>query len=183
MIFQTIIAKAEGATHGATEVVDKGLGLNGYSIAFYLICFVIAMLILNKALFVPLGKILDDRAARINKALDEAEEIESRLANIDNQAKAIVDTAKLEARQILDEAKSSVEPVKKQVIADAENSKHDIIHNAHTEADKIVATANAQAEKEVMTIVHKAIQKASHNISVPENAQKEILASLVNSKI
>ncbi len=177
MIFQTLITQAAG------DSANKGLGIDPIQIAFYLLCFVIAMLVLDKALFKPLSKLLDEREIRIDKALDEAEEIESRLANIDNQAKTITDTAKVEARQIVEDAISSVEPVKKQVIADAEHSKHDILAGANVQADKIVATANAQAEKEVMTIVHKAIQKATANITLSENAQKEILAGIVNNKL
>ena len=183
MIFQTLIAKAENSANTTGEVATKGLGIEPIQIAFYLLCFVIAMLVLNNVLFKPLTKILDEREIRIDKALDEVEEIESRLANIDNQAKTITETAKVEARQIIEDAISSVEPVKKQVIADAEHTKHDILSSANTQADKIVATANAQAEKEVMTIVHKAIQKATANITVSESAQKEILAGIVNNKL
>jgi F-type H+-transporting ATPase subunit b len=191
MIFQTITAfanpetgsKMEAATHGLVESGHQGLAINAFDIGFYLVCFLIAMLVLNKFLFKPLNKIIDERQARIEKALDEAELIEAKLNGINDQAKVITDQAKAEARQIIEDAKAEMDPAKAKVIADAESQKANIIASATEQGDKIVASANATAQKEVMNIVQMAIKKATSNLNISGSAQNEIMGSIINTKL
>jgi F-type H+-transporting ATPase subunit b len=190
MIFQTITAFANPETgskmEAATSLVEsghQGLAINPVDIGFYLVCFLIAMLVLNKFLFKPLNKIIDERQARVEKALDEAELIESKLNGINDQAKVITDQAKAEARQIIEDAKAEIDPTKAKVIADAESQKANIIASATEQGDKIVATANATAQKEVMNIVQMAIKKATTNLNLSGSAQNEIMGSIINTKL
>jgi F-type H+-transporting ATPase subunit b len=190
MIFQTITAFAKPETTSTMEagkelvtIAHGGLGIVPFDIGFYLFCFLIAMFVLNKFLFKPLNKILDERQARVEKALDEAELIESKLNGINDQAKVITDQAKAEARQIIEDAKAEIDPTKAKVIADAESQKANIIASATEQGDKIVATANATAQKEVMNIVQKAIQKATSNLNLSGSAQNEIMGSIINTKL
>jgi ATP synthase F0 subunit b len=172
MFLNTITASA------AKEVVteSKGLGLDGIAIAFYLLCFVIAMVVLNKFLFAPLMKILDERETRIQTAFDQVEEVEGKIANCENQAKSILAAAHSQARQIVDEAKGSVDAEKQKVIADANE-------NANSESQKIISTAKSDARNEVLALVQKTIQKATANLSISQNAQNEILVNIINTKI
>jgi F-type H+-transporting ATPase subunit b len=186
MIFQTITAFAAKETGQSSELVTighTGLGINLVDIGFYLVCFLIAMVVLNNYLFKPLNKIIDERQVRIEKALDEAEMIEAKLNSINDQAKVITDKAKTEARQIIEDAKTEIEPTKQRVLADAEYQKSQIIAAATGQGEKIITNANAQAQKEVMNIVQKAIQKATSNLSISGPAQNEIMGSIINSKL
>jgi F-type H+-transporting ATPase subunit b len=191
MIFQTISALAatgssDKKVSGSSDLISighTGLGINPLDIVFYLVCFLVAMAVLNTYLFKPLNKIIDERQARVEKALDEAELIEAKLNSINDQAKVITDQAKSEARQILEDAKVQIGPTKQKVIADAEYQKSQIIAAATDQGDKIIATANSTAQNEVMNIVQKAIQKATSNISISGSAQNEILGSIINSKL
>ena len=190
MIFQTITAFASPKV--ATEVMQntvletsghQGLGINWFDLGFYLVCFLIAMVVLNNFLFKPLNKIIDERQARIEKALDEAELIEAKLNSINDQAKVITDQAKADARQIIEDAKAEVDPTKQKVLADADYQKMQILTAASEQGDKIISSANATAQKEVMNIVQKAIQKATSNLSISGSAQNEIMGSIINSKL
>lgn len=185
MIFQTITAYAEAKVAGNELITSghQGLGINLFDLGFYLVCFLIAMVVLNNFLFKPLNKIIDERQARVEKALDEAELIEAKLNSINDQAKVITDQAKADARQIIEDAKAEVDPTKQKVIADAEYQKTQILASASQQGDKIIATANATAQKEVMNIVQKAIQKATSNLSISGAAQNEIMGSIINSKL
>jgi F-type H+-transporting ATPase subunit b len=190
MIFKTLTAFAAPGTPSKSEASDglinighTGLGINPVDIGFYLVCFLIAMVVLNAYLFKPLNKIIDERQARIEKALDEAELIEAKLNSINDQAKVITDQAKAEARQIIEDAKAEIEPTKAKVIADAESQKANIIASATEQGDKIVATANATARKEVMNIVQIAIKKATSNLNLSGSAQNEIMGSIINTKL
>lgn len=81
MILNTIITQAETTQKATEQVIESsrsGLGLNMADIAFYLICFVVAMVVLNNVLFKPLLKILNEREARINASFDEMEAMEAK---------------------------------------------------------------------------------------------------------
>ena len=189
MIFDTIITYAEpakkalSATPEVVESTRSGLGLNPMDIAFYLLCFVVAMVILNNVLFKPLLKILEERESRINASFDEMEAMETKIANADNQSKSIIAKAHSDARSIIEDAKAQVEPVKAQVIADAEVQAHEIVSSANIDADKIISNAKANADKEVAGLVQKIIQKATSNLHISGPAQNEILGSIINTKL
>jgi F-type H+-transporting ATPase subunit b len=173
--------KAVETTNKATEKLP--LGIDFVQILFYMLCFVIAMVVLQKYLFLPLVKILDEREAKVAETLDKADELELKIANADNQAKSIIAEAHANARQIIEDAKIDIEPTKAKYLSDAENQRTEIIANANREADKIVSTATATAEKQVLSLVQKTIQKATNNLSISGSAQNEILGSIVNLKI
>ncbi len=190
MIFQTLIASASPKVD--TEAIQnslletsghQGLGINLFDLGFYLVCFFIAMVVLNAYLFKPLNKIIDERQARIEKALDEAELIEAKLNTINDQSKVIIDQAKADARQIIEDAKAEIDPTKQKVLADADYQKTQILSAATTQGEKIIFTANMTAQKEVMNMVQKAIQKATSNLSISGSAQNEIMGSIINSKL
>jgi F-type H+-transporting ATPase subunit b len=182
-----VAAKATEKTAEAVNTVEEagrsGLGLNLVDIAFYLLCFVIAMLVLNNVLFKPLTKLLDERAARIDADYDKMEEMEAKITNADNQAKSILAQAYADGRAITEEAKNQVEPTKAQILAEAEMHKAEMLTKANQEADKIVSNSRATAEKEILVLVQKTIQKATSNLKISGSAQNEILGSIVNSKL
>jgi F-type H+-transporting ATPase subunit b len=179
-IFGTIQAFA---TKEGVEVPDKGLGLNFGQLIFYVLCFVLAMVVLNKYLFIPIGKILDEREKKLASSLDMVDELETKIANADNQAKSIISQAAAQSRQIIEDAKAEVEPTKVKVLQEAEDSKQEIIKGAHMESDKIISSAKSSAQTEVSGIVRGVITKATSNLEISESTQKEILANIVNHKL
>jgi F-type H+-transporting ATPase subunit b len=179
-IFGSITAFATGEEK---EVVNKGLGLDVGQLIFYVVCFVLAMVVLNKFLFGPIGKILDEREKKLEKSLDMIEELETKIANADNQAKTIISQAAAQSRQIIEDAKTEVEPTKVKVLQEAEDTKQEIISGAHTESSKIIASARSSAQTEVSGIVRGVITKATSNLEISESTQKEILANIVNHKL
>ncbi len=179
MLLNTLSVYAAGSPEGGRT----GLGLNLVDIAFYLLCFVIAMLVLNNVLFKPLSKLLDERATRIDSDYDKMEEMEAKITNADNQAKSILAQAYADGRNITEEARNQVEPTKTQILAEAETHKAEILNKANQEADKIIANSRANAEKEILVLVQKTIQKATSNLKISGASQNEILGSIVNSKL
>jgi ATP synthase F0 subunit b len=179
MIFNSLAVHAAEQTEGGRT----GLGLNLIDIGFYLICFVIAMVILNNFLFKPLAKILDERAKRIDSDFDKMEEMETKITNAENQAKSILAQAYSDSRGIIEEAKSQVESVKSQIILDAENQRDEIIQKANKEGEKIIINSKLTAEKDILVLVQKTIQKATSNLKISGSAQNEILGSIINTKL
>lgn len=184
-LFNTVAVLAETQNQNAESLSETGfpLGIDIVQIAFYMVCFVIAMVVLQKYLFIPLVKILDQREAKLAASLDLVDELELKIAEADNKAKSIIAQAHANGRQILEDAKSEVEPLKSQYLREAEEQKMQIIANAKREAHKIISTATANAENEVLALAQKTIQKATANLAISGAAQNEILGSIINLKI
>ena len=185
----TVLASSEttkaGATatkvmETATEAGGKGLGIDPFQIAFYIVCFLIAMVVLQKFLFSAIIKILDERKARIDKALDETDELESKMMDINNQAQQIIDNAKSEARSIIENAKKDAEPAKAQVLAEADQARTEILASASNDAKKILDNARATAESEGVTVVQKILSKSVSNMKLSDSSSQSILSEIIN---
>ncbi len=185
----TAFASSENTRVGSTtskimektaEASNKGLGIDPLQIVFYIICFVIAMVVLNKFLFSAIIKILDERKARVDKALDETDELESKMLDINNQAKKITDDAKSEARVIVENAKKDAEPAKAQVLAEADTARTEILTIANNDAKKILDNARATAESEGVAVVQKILSKSVSNMKLSETSSQTILSEIIN---
>lgn len=176
----TVANVANKVSEVTTTEASKGLGIDPFQIAFYIVCFLIAMVVLQKFLFSAIIKILDERQARIDKVLDEHDELESKLNDINNEATKITDRAKAEARLIIENAKKDAEPAKTQVLSEAENSRTEILANASNDAKKILDNARATAESEGVAVVQKILSKSVSNMKLSESSSQSILSEIIN---
>jgi F-type H+-transporting ATPase subunit b len=189
-LFDTLIVSAESkntvakAVSTATETVategGKGLGIDLFQIVFYILCFIIAMVVLQKFLFSAIIKILDERQSRIDKVLDEHDELESKLNDINNEAKKITDVAKVEARTIIENAKKDVEPAKAKIMSEADEARTQILATASNDAKKILDNARATAESEGVAVVQKILTKSVSNMKLSDASSQTILSEIIN---
>jgi F-type H+-transporting ATPase subunit b len=189
-LFDSLIVSAESkntvakAVNTVTETVategGKGLGIDLFQIAFYLVCFLIAMIVLQKFLFSAIIKILDERQSRIDKVLDEHDELESKLNDINNEAKKITDVAKVEARTIIENAKKDVEPAKAKIMAEVDETRTSILATASNDAKKILDNARATAESEGIAVVQKILSKSVSNMKLSDTSSQTILSEIIN---
>ncbi len=176
----TVFATPE-AKEVASSLPETGiLGLDIGQTVFYLVCFTATMIVLNKFLFSKIAKILDDRQFLLEKTAAEHEELTEKLANINSQAKQIIDEAKATSRKIIDDAKLEIEPTKTKVINEAQENAQSIIANANMESTKIVNSAKGNAENEAGKIVIQAIQKAASNLKLDSGLQASISDQIIN---
>ncbi|GAB4148202.1 MAG: hypothetical protein OHK0017_10770 [Patescibacteria group bacterium] len=161
----------------------EGLGIELYQILFYIICFVIAMLVLDQFLFRRVVKALNDREDSIKKALEEKEEIEDRLASVDLQVRNTINEAKEEARNIVREARESVEPEKNRVLDEARKESEVIVNQARDHAAEIVESARLKSQDEALQLVKKITAKALANMKVSSTEQEKVLSQIVNDKL
>ena len=116
-------------------------GLNLPHFIAQCISFSIVALILHKAAYQPILKVLEARRKEISDSLDNAEKIKTELAEAEESRKAIIEKANAEANQLIEEARAAA-----QKISDSANQK------AVKEAEAIIANAraNTEAEREKM---------------------------------
>lgn len=126
----------------------EALGINlGFLIA-QLVNFTIIFGLLGVALWKPLTRMLDERAAKIAKGLEDARIAEEARANAEKDAEAIRNQARVEAQQIVSDARGRAEEAGKDVTAqaneDAEQIRAESRVKASDEREQLLADMRNQ---------------------------------------
>jgi F-type H+-transporting ATPase subunit b len=108
-------------------------------LAFQVLNFLLLLYLLNRFLFKPVLKLLDEREARIKKGLEDAE-----------AAARDRELAKAEREAALDEARKEAQAMVARANKIAEDSRAEILAEAKDQAEKITARAREEitAEKD-----------------------------------
>lgn len=112
--------------------------INIYQILFQIFNFGVVMYILNRVLYKPVMKMLDDRAKKINEGMSQAEKNLKAGEEIEKTKKAEISKARKEANTIIAAAE-----------VDAKKKADEIIKKAHEKAKEEVANMTKAAEKEI----------------------------------
>lgn len=113
------------------------LGINAGFLVAQFVNFGVIFILLAVVAWRPMTRMLDNRAERIAKQLEDAEVAAKARANAEAEAAKIIEEARRNAAGFADEARSKGEESAQAVLADA-----------HAEAEKIMAEARAKAEEE-----------------------------------
>lgn len=137
------------SAEGSSDIMSS-LGIDWKMLVLQGVAFVILVYLLNKFVFPPLMKAVDDRQAAIDASTEAAKEAEEQAAAAQEDIKAALKEAQQEARDIVETAKDEANAK----IADAEEK-------AKARSEKIVKDAQDQLEKDVI-----AARKALHNDTI-----------------
>ncbi|MAS32778.1 MAG: ATP synthase F0 subunit B [Anaerolineaceae bacterium] len=113
------------------------LGINAGFLIAQLVNFGLIFVLLTALLWRPLVNMLDARAAKIQKGLEDAQAAANARLNAEAEAEKILQQARTEAQQVIDEARGRGEEVAKQVQQEA-----------NTDAEKIREDAREAAVEE-----------------------------------
>ncbi|MBM2810527.1 MAG: synthase subunit [Chloroflexi bacterium] len=119
------------------EPILKSLGVDLPSVAWHLINFLILIWILQRFMYRPILKMLDDRAARIRDSMAEAEAVRAETARLQTESKNILDEARSEGQTVLAQANHNAE----RIISEARQA-------AQQEADRLVERAKSELARE-----------------------------------
>lgn len=97
----------------------ESLGLDIRLLLAQIVNFTILLFILNKVLYKPLMRLLDDRSKKVNESLKKSEEIEDKLNSIEEKEKKILNEAQMKAKKEKDELISLANLEKEKIISDA----------------------------------------------------------------
>lgn len=108
--------------------IFKQFGVSPILIVANIVNFVILLAILQRFLYKPVLKMLEDRKEKIRKGMQQAEEIETRLAKAKEEQEAILKkanvaatelfkTAQLEAKEMLDKTRAEAKEMAEQSAA------------------------------------------------------------------
>lgn len=115
----------------------EALGINAGFLIAQLINFSLIFILLRAALWGPLTRMMDERATKIAKGLEDARIAEDARANAEKDAEEIRNKARIEAQQIVADARTRAEEAAKDVTA-----------QANEDADQIRAESRVKAGEE-----------------------------------
>jgi F-type H+-transporting ATPase subunit b len=119
------------------EPILRSLGVDLPSVAWHLINFLILIAILQRFMYKPILKMLDDRAARIRDSMAQAEQVRADTAAIEQRSRGVLDEARREAQEILAQANRNSE----RIISEARQA-------AQQEADHLLERARMDLTRE-----------------------------------
>lgn len=115
------------------------LGIDWKLLAFQAINFFILLYVLNRFLFRPLFKIIDERKKKIEDGLKFSDQAEKDLKELQEKRGHILSEAQRKADLEMENAKKMAEEKKKKIIDDAETKVREL---------EIMARAQAEVEKQ-----------------------------------
>ncbi len=146
----------------------EALGINLPKLIYQIINFGIMAYVLYRLLYKPVFTMLQERAARIEQSLKDADQVKEQLANAKRDYDAEIAKARQEAAAILMQAQ---ERVKAQEL--------ELISQAQQEAERIRSEARAQAEQERALMFRDAQQQIAEMVTL--TAEKVLQAELKQS--
>jgi len=153
-------------------------GLNGGLFIAQLINFAIVIFVLNRWVFKPLMKMMDERRKKIEVGIKEAAEAKEKLVSAESAKEGVVREAHVVARDIIDQAKTRAEEEHEKR---ARASKHIIeeqLKEAKTRADRETAESKRAAMKQISDLVIVAADKVA-NGAIDAKAHRELITEAI----
>ena len=125
----------------------NAFGVDGWKLLFQVVNFLLLLYLLNRFLFKPVLKLLDEREARIRKGLEDAEAAARDRELAKAEREAALDEARREAHEMVARANKIAEDSRAEILAEAKDQSEKITARAREEitAEKDKAMAELRA--------------------------------------
>ncbi|MBI4811839.1 F0F1 ATP synthase subunit B [Candidatus Falkowbacteria bacterium] len=144
-----------------------------------IINFAIVFFVLYFFALKPLLKIMGERTKKIEKSLDDANEIENKLAQTKAEYEVIVAGAKKEANEIIEKAGAAAAEKKKEIITRAKEEVGQIINQEKAKMQTEKARTLKEIKKEVADLVVVSLEKIlAEKVDVKKD--KEIIRKAIS---
>ena len=137
---QVLFAATETAEHGASSLP---LGIDGKTLAFQFITFLLVFLVLRRFAVKPIVRLLDQRAKTIDDGVRMGLAMEKEKAKFDRELDKLMRDARHEADQIIARANKEA----RQIQRDAEQEAKKKVNAMFVDAEERLAEESVQARK------------------------------------
>lgn len=148
------------------------LGIDGWGILLYLVNFGILLFVLERWVYKPMAKYLDERRNQIKENVEEAETLKARMEEERAQEASERKAREADLNDRLAEAKRVVKEDAKKVLSEAEAQREAILTQAGEQRDQIVAGALDDAQRETVDRIRKVVMHVLKD-GVPADAVKK----------
>lgn len=121
--------------------------------------FIIILFVLKKFFYKPIVKTLEDRKARIEESLNNADLIEEKLQKTEEKTSKIIEDASQNAKEIIAGAKSEAQRIADTALVDARKTQEEIVAAARVQIDSQREEMQKQLEQETLILVSEVVKK------------------------
>jgi F-type H+-transporting ATPase subunit b len=111
----------------------NSLGINVTAVLWHAVNFLILLFVLQRFLYRPIIRILDERSTRIRDSLAQAEAIRAETARLEEESRSILEEGRREGQQILAQANRNAEQIMAEARRQAQAEGERLIERARTE--------------------------------------------------
>ena len=158
-------------------MLDK-LGIDLPSLLSFLISFFILFGLLTLILYRPVTRMLDERSAKINESLQEAERIKKETVQAEESVKAQIEAGRKEGQAIIAQASQIAERVKEEARDGAKDEANALIAKARTEIEREREESYNQLRQEFVDLAISAAEKVI-NQSLDKKAHQKLIEEVL----
>ena len=154
--------------------VLKSFGVQWPLLVASFINFFILLFLMQKFLYKPILKVLDERKEKIEESLRQAAWIEEEKKKIEEKVKASLKLANQQAIKTIEQAKVAAEKVKADIIEEAHKQSEQVIEKAKAEIKQEQEEAVKMIKKEAAGLVSDSLKKIMTDKAGDETDEKMI---------
>lgn len=154
--------------------IATSLGINWKLLIGEIINFLVLLFILNKLVFKPLLKMMNERQKKIERGINQAAESEKRLKEISDLTKEIEQKTRKEANKLIDKGKENGQKERDRIIAQAKEDGIKLQKEADTQIAQEHKKALASVQSEVLEMSKKLAGAILHQ-AIGEKEDKTII--------
>jgi F-type H+-transporting ATPase subunit b len=140
------------------EIISD-FGINPILLLAQIVNFLILLFILNRILFKPLLKVLDERKQKIAQSLKEAEQISAELAQAEKKSREIISSANLKAEELVSTAKEAASQIRLEAQNQAKEEAEKILKKSKETVELEREKMRSSLRRELMEVVVLATEK------------------------
>jgi len=117
------------------------------------------MIVLNKFLYKPVLKIIQDRQKEIDSGLKLKEEMEEKVESLAKDRENVLKKARIEAQKFLEQKKQEAGKVREKIISDAREEKEEMVASGKREIEANRKEMEKLMQQDVLEIAFNMTQK------------------------
>lgn len=125
------------------------ISINFYEIVMQILNFSILLFLLNKFMFKPLGKYLNEREKTIKNNIDQAQVSNDEAQKLLDEQKELLNKAKVEAKEIRDQGEKTSKLEREKIISESKKDAEKILANASKEIEQGYSKAKNELLNEI----------------------------------
>lgn len=161
------------------QILDA-LGVNAVAVVWHLVNFLILIVVLQRFLYRPVMRMLDERAARIRDSLAQAEAVRAETARLQDEAGKILGEARGEGQRLREEARRSAEQMLAAAQRQAREESQHILERAQADLAREREKAFQELRQEVADLALAAASRVLRR-SLDGKAQRELIDEFLSS--
>jgi len=174
-------AATETVTKAETETGVLGtLGINWKLFLAQLLNFSVILFILYKFAFKPVGKKLEERREKLDKALKDAEDIEKQKLEFDQWKETEIKRVKSQATAIIASAQSDAIKERAKILGETAKRQEDLVNNAKRQIEEERETVANQIKQEASDMITTAVEKILKE-KITDQKDKELIEKTVKN--